>query len=652
MSNVPRDVISELQAGLRLYERGYGGDGLRPETVKWARRMVAGEDISPEKFVLMRNWLSRHGASDAEVAARHRQEQSVSDGRPSKSPALVAWLLWGGDSAVKFTSKPYPSSLHTRSNPLKKSITAKQSKADSKKIDSTAKAILSRFNEVRTSDEIAEIVQAARESHPSKSQSDIEARAKLIKQGISESEIFAEFESEFVDGAALGRSAALNKIAGVVTGDVAVAEVRNWVGNVARKVVVAEIKAESSPVFAERGIREEILAFLPSNLNVDIDKDGTIKEFYDRLANEHKGTREKVAEFANLVRQKGDIVEQATADIANGDHPAYFGGLCTLIMLETGMRPSEQGAWFRETVRGKDGSPMKKDGKIVKKKVHVYGAVSLLKKHVSVKSGVATFAFAGKENVPNRYSTSNPVIVRELSKLLASTKSGPLFVLDRPYTIGARGKSAFSVYDYPLLDDYLKGRFDGVNANNFRKYAGTKAMWESLKSQGDALAKKIAGFKEAASETAAEAVVEAIVEALAKAAKDAATSLSHQQKETAKETKVDPGAPLKKRAEAYARAANTFINAYLNPQIIAYWLSTAKADISLDDIIDKKIKLGFDPKLWIREADKHVASKKRKNGPQMRGLDIEKDLSEVMKFADEVHKLDAGMSGAKNRSGR
>lgn len=650
MSNVPRDVIEELRAGLRLYERGYGGDGLRPETVKWARRMVAGEDISPEKFTLMRNWLSRHGASDAEVAARHRQEQSVSDGRPSKSPALVAWLLWGGDSAVRFTAKPYPAP--TRSNPLKGSKTAKQSKADSRRIESAAKSMISRFNEVRASDEIAEIVQLAKEAHPSKSRADIEARAKMIKQGIAESDAFAGFESEFVDGVSLGRSAAINKIAGVVTGDVAVSDVRAWAGNVAKKAVVAEVKSESSPVFLERGIREEIMAFMPTNLSVDIDSDGTIKEFYDRLANEQKGTREKVAEFANLVRQKGDIVEQSVMDIDNGDHPAYFGGLCCLIMLETGMRPSEQGAWYCETVRGKDGAPKKVGGQIVKEKVPVYGVVSLRREHVQLKSGVAYFAFQGKENVPNRYSTSNPVIVRELSKLLASTKSGPLFVLDRPYTIGARGKSEFRVYDYPLLEDYLKSRFDGINANNFRKYAGTRAMWESLKSQGDALAQKIAGFKKAASEKAAEAVVEAIVEALAKAAKDAATSLSHKQKETTKASEVDPGAPLKKRAEAYARKADTFINAYLNPQIIAYWLSTAKADIPLDDIINKKIKLGFDPKLWIKEADKHVASKKRKNGAQTRDLDIERDLSEVMKFASEVHRLDASMSASKNRSGR
>jgi hypothetical protein len=94
----PKGVLAELEKGLQWHKEGHSGDGLRPATVAWARRMVNGEDISPEKARLMRAWLARH-AVDAEAEGfRPGEEGYPSAGR-------VAWALWGGDPAVPWSGK-------------------------------------------------------------------------------------------------------------------------------------------------------------------------------------------------------------------------------------------------------------------------------------------------------------------------------------------------------------------------------------------------------------------------------------------------------------------------------------------------------------------------------------------------------------------
>jgi hypothetical protein len=87
----PGAIVAAVREGLRLHGAGYGGKGLRPETVAWARRIAHGEPVDLEKLGKMYGWLRRHGASPAEVARRRRDPTS---------PAAVAWALWGGDGAL------------------------------------------------------------------------------------------------------------------------------------------------------------------------------------------------------------------------------------------------------------------------------------------------------------------------------------------------------------------------------------------------------------------------------------------------------------------------------------------------------------------------------------------------------------------------
>ena len=94
----PRGVVAELKKGLEWHKQGHSGDGLRPATVSWARRMANGSDISPEKARLMRAWLARHESDKDGKGFRPGEE-----GFPS--PGRVAWALWGGGPAKPWSAK-------------------------------------------------------------------------------------------------------------------------------------------------------------------------------------------------------------------------------------------------------------------------------------------------------------------------------------------------------------------------------------------------------------------------------------------------------------------------------------------------------------------------------------------------------------------
>lgn len=102
---VPAEVVEAFRAGLRLYDAGYGGAGLRPQTVREARAVVRTREVSEEKARRMLAWFARHD-TPVERRARCRQLAALDAGRSiAKAPALTAWLLWGGTTARKWLSR-------------------------------------------------------------------------------------------------------------------------------------------------------------------------------------------------------------------------------------------------------------------------------------------------------------------------------------------------------------------------------------------------------------------------------------------------------------------------------------------------------------------------------------------------------------------
>lgn len=80
----PAAVRRACADGLAMYRAGYGGKGLRPETIEWAKRIARGEPVSEEKIRKMGPWFARH-AIDIKPDSKRR-----------KTPGWVAWQLWGG----------------------------------------------------------------------------------------------------------------------------------------------------------------------------------------------------------------------------------------------------------------------------------------------------------------------------------------------------------------------------------------------------------------------------------------------------------------------------------------------------------------------------------------------------------------------------
>lgn len=91
----PQRVRSAFRRGLKLYEEGRGGDGLVQATVDWARRLAAGEQITPDKAVKMNAWHARHASDKRPGWDKEGQE----------TPGYVAFLLWGGEAGRNWSAK-------------------------------------------------------------------------------------------------------------------------------------------------------------------------------------------------------------------------------------------------------------------------------------------------------------------------------------------------------------------------------------------------------------------------------------------------------------------------------------------------------------------------------------------------------------------
>jgi hypothetical protein len=90
----PAGVRAACRAGLKLKEEGHAGKGLVGATVAWARRLAAGQKISPAKARKMNAWFARHSVGSS--------SRTLGD---KTSPAWVAWQLWGGTAGKAWSAK-------------------------------------------------------------------------------------------------------------------------------------------------------------------------------------------------------------------------------------------------------------------------------------------------------------------------------------------------------------------------------------------------------------------------------------------------------------------------------------------------------------------------------------------------------------------
>lgn len=84
----PAFMRAAARRGLKLYEEGFGGDGLVDSTIREARAMAAG-NVTADKWVRIAAWIARH-MPDLDAPKNSNPSDSEYPG-----PGLVAHLLWG-----------------------------------------------------------------------------------------------------------------------------------------------------------------------------------------------------------------------------------------------------------------------------------------------------------------------------------------------------------------------------------------------------------------------------------------------------------------------------------------------------------------------------------------------------------------------------
>ena len=91
MVSAPDYIRRNARRGVEFYEQGFAGDGLRPATVRAARRMAA-VTVPHEKLRLMAPWFARHRPDLESPSAR----AFLAGDSPRPTAGQTAWLLWGG----------------------------------------------------------------------------------------------------------------------------------------------------------------------------------------------------------------------------------------------------------------------------------------------------------------------------------------------------------------------------------------------------------------------------------------------------------------------------------------------------------------------------------------------------------------------------
>ena len=89
MVSAPDYIRRNARRGVEFYEEGFAGDGLRPATVRAARRMAAGT-VPHEKLRLMAPWFARHRPDLESPSARAFLA--------GDSPRPTAGQVWPGRS--------------------------------------------------------------------------------------------------------------------------------------------------------------------------------------------------------------------------------------------------------------------------------------------------------------------------------------------------------------------------------------------------------------------------------------------------------------------------------------------------------------------------------------------------------------------------
>lgn len=91
----PSGVRAAAKRGIELVGQGKAGDGFEPATLARARKIAAGQELTPDHVKRMYSFFRRHSVDRKADWGKSGQE----------TPGYVAWMAWGGDAGASWSAR-------------------------------------------------------------------------------------------------------------------------------------------------------------------------------------------------------------------------------------------------------------------------------------------------------------------------------------------------------------------------------------------------------------------------------------------------------------------------------------------------------------------------------------------------------------------
>jgi len=307
----------------------------------------------------------------------------------------------------------------------------------------------------------------------------------------------------------------------------------------------------------------ELLEFVPKNLGFRIDNKQQTN-LVEHFGNKTKTMVAKVHEMRLLLLQKNDIMAKVAKGLKSDDEKERMLAVITGMGIHTGIRTGHKGnhAKVRDPETGEASDE------------ETFGATTLLAGHVKfMRDGVAKLEFRGKKATQNVAELDDAELTHHLIDF--TRDKGP----DQPIFVTKAGHEI----DASDVNHYVK-EF-GITYTDFRKFRGTKEVFEGLKKDMEHMYREIAEKTEANRQKTREKVVKVLYEHLKKIFMAAQTRLNH-------------------------KSMTETIDSYVNPMVVLNMLSYGKMKDVFDEAIEENGQINFNLDAILQEAKKYMEASK------------------------------------------
>ena len=304
---------------------------------------------------------------------------------------------------------------------------------------------------------------------------------------------------------------------------------------------------------------DDLRAFLPQKVVVEVDPTGTIKKITDRFEAEYETLDVKIGTMHHLVKKYNAITQQVKKDMKSGDELTRMAALITAIMMETGIRPGNVGNGFVKVVNGADEA------------IETFGAITLGPAHVKfVRDNFVSLGFIGKKGTLNWANLTDTEVIRYLNAYVEQAKKG-----DSKFIFTTTDGAQFTYTD---LQRYFKLRFASFSPTDFRKLKATDTVLSVLRDKQQGLYARIKEFAGIKKDDLKDRVLQEVLAVVRDAYTTAQQNLSHE-------------------------SLTITIDNYINPEILLRFLSQGRIEDSLTDaILGGKSILSFNTETFVAQA--------------------------------------------------